>query len=152
MKFQTVLAMRSSWCRLATQEARRGASRWAGPLLGDLYSRRTSGRWVRARLGSTTFAGRSLANAANDTTIYDITTQIRSLTLSNGADVDTNGNELVVNGLTTLGGLGMMTLDLQQVAWPLMFWCLVVINVGIVITSCRRVSHLAAALNQTANS
>ena len=48
----------------------------------------------------------SLANAANDTTIYDITTQIRSFTLSNGADVDTNGNELVVNGLTTLGGLG----------------------------------------------
>lgn len=48
----------------------------------------------------------NLANASNDTTIYDITTQIRTLTLSSGADIDTNGNELVVNGLTTLGGTG----------------------------------------------
>ncbi len=47
----------------------------------------------------------NLANAANDTTIYDLPgVQINSLTLSNGADVDTNGNELIVNGVTTLGG------------------------------------------------
>jgi hypothetical protein len=48
----------------------------------------------------------NLASAANDTTLYDVTTQIGSLTLSNGADVDTNGNELIVNGLTTLGDAG----------------------------------------------
>ena len=47
-----------------------------------------------------------LPAAANDTTIYDITTQILTLTLSNNADVKTNGNELVVNGLTTVGGFG----------------------------------------------
>src|SRR5207344_515449 len=42
-----------------------------------------------------------------DTTIYDVPAiQIGSLTLSNGADVDTNTNELVINGLTTLGDAG----------------------------------------------
>ena len=49
----------------------------------------------------------NLLSAANDTTIYDVPAiQVGSLTLSNGADVDTNMNELVVNGLTTLGDAG----------------------------------------------
>ena len=48
----------------------------------------------------------NLAAAANDTTIYDVAAAISSLTLSNGADVDTNGNEFIVNGLTTVGGVG----------------------------------------------
>ena len=48
----------------------------------------------------------NLAAAANDTTIVDQNFAIDSLTLSNGADVDTDGNELIVNGVTTLGGAG----------------------------------------------
>jgi len=48
-----------------------------------------------------------LANAANDTTIVDQNFSIDSLTVSNGADVDTNGNELAVNGVTTIGGAGV---------------------------------------------
>jgi hypothetical protein len=48
-----------------------------------------------------------LANAANDTTIVDQNFSIDSLTVSNGADVDTSGNELIVNGLTTIGGAGV---------------------------------------------
>jgi hypothetical protein len=48
----------------------------------------------------------NLAAAANDTTIYDITTQILTLTLTNGTGVDTNGNELIVNGLTTISDAG----------------------------------------------
>ncbi|MFN0075183.1 MAG: CDP-alcohol phosphatidyltransferase family protein [Prosthecobacter sp.] len=49
----------------------------------------------------------------------------------------------------TLGCLGMMTLALLHIAWPLMHWTLVVINAGIIITGYRRVRHLAATLNQT---
>lgn len=49
----------------------------------------------------------------------------------------------------TLGCLGMMTLTLLHITWPLMLWTLVVINAGIVITGWRRVCHLAATLNQT---
>ncbi len=49
----------------------------------------------------------NLAAAANDTTILDQSFTITSLTLSNGADVDTSGNELIVNGVTTLGGAGV---------------------------------------------
>jgi len=41
-----------------------------------------------------------------DTTILDLSFTIASLTLSNGADVDTSGNRLTVNGVTTLGGAG----------------------------------------------
>ena len=48
-----------------------------------------------------------LANATNDTTIVDQNFSIDSLTVSNGADVDTSGNELIVNGLTTIGGVGV---------------------------------------------
>lgn len=48
----------------------------------------------------------------------------------------------------TVGCLGMMALDLCHVAWPLMFWCLLVVNAGIVVTCWRRTAHLAAALNQ----
>src|ERR1700752_5266596 len=48
-----------------------------------------------------------LAAAMNDTTILDANYTIDSLTISNGADVDTNGNLLTVNGLTTIGGTGV---------------------------------------------
>ena len=48
----------------------------------------------------------------------------------------------------TLGCLGMMTLDLLDHQWPLPLWTLIVINAGILITGWRRVSHLAATLNQ----
>ena len=50
----------------------------------------------------------NLLSAANDTTVYDVATAVGSLTLSNGADVDTNANELIVNGLTTLGDVGTL--------------------------------------------
>lgn len=49
----------------------------------------------------------------------------------------------------TLGCLGMLTLDLMQVAWPLLTWTIAVINAGIVITVWRRVSHLAKVLHQS---
>ncbi|OYW76924.1 MAG: hypothetical protein B7Z37_06605 [Verrucomicrobia bacterium 12-59-8] len=49
----------------------------------------------------------------------------------------------------TVGCLGMMTLDLMGLRWPLMFWCLVVVNVGIVITCWRRTTHLVKALKET---
>jgi hypothetical protein len=49
----------------------------------------------------------NLADAANDTTILDTGFTISALTLSNGADIDTSGNELIVNGVTTLGGAGV---------------------------------------------
>lgn len=48
-----------------------------------------------------------LAAAANDTTLVNQNFAIDSLTVSNGADVDTEGNELQVNGLTTIGGAGV---------------------------------------------
>ena len=48
----------------------------------------------------------------------------------------------------TLGCLGMLALDLLNMTWPLMLWTLVVINAGIVITTWRRVRHLADTLNQ----
>jgi hypothetical protein len=51
-----------------------------------------------------------LANAANDTTLVDQNFSIDSLTVSNGADVDTSGNELAVNGVTTIGGAGVQIL------------------------------------------
>jgi hypothetical protein len=51
-----------------------------------------------------------LANAANDRTLVDQNFTINSLTVSSGADVDTNGNELVVNGVTTIGGAGVSIL------------------------------------------
>jgi hypothetical protein len=50
----------------------------------------------------------NLLSAANDTTVYDVATSVGSLTLSSGADVDTNANELIVNGLTTLGDVGTL--------------------------------------------
>lgn len=49
----------------------------------------------------------------------------------------------------TLGCLGMITLDLLHLAWPLLAWTIAVINAGIVITAWRRVSHLAQVLNAT---
>ncbi|MDA0660090.1 MAG: hypothetical protein O2931_15115 [Planctomycetota bacterium] len=48
-----------------------------------------------------------MANAANDTTIVDQGFTIDSLTVTNGAAVDTNGNELIVNGLTSISGAGV---------------------------------------------
>ena len=48
----------------------------------------------------------NLADAANDTTILDLNRTIDSLTMSNGADADTNGFVLDVRGVTTLGGSG----------------------------------------------
>lgn len=50
----------------------------------------------------------------------------------------------------TVGCLSMMTIDLMNVkAPPLMLWCLVIVNAGILITCWRRTAHLAAALNST---
>jgi len=46
----------------------------------------------------------NLANAEGDTTILDLAITIASLTLSNAADVDTNGFVLDVRGVTRLGG------------------------------------------------
>ncbi|TWT94037.1 hypothetical protein Pla108_37490 [Botrimarina colliarenosi] len=57
----------------------------------------------------------NLANAANDRTLFDIATQIGSLTITNGADVvnstddgatAANTRELIVNGATTVGDNG----------------------------------------------
>jgi len=49
----------------------------------------------------------------------------------------------------TVGCLSMMTIDIMNVkAPPLMLWCLVVVNIGIVITCWRRTAHLVKALNQ----
>jgi hypothetical protein len=48
-----------------------------------------------------------VANAANDATLVDQNFTITSLTVSNGADVFTSGNELIVNGVTTIGGAGV---------------------------------------------
>ncbi len=55
----------------------------------------------------------NLAAAANDTTLVDAAYSINSLTITNGADVvnstdngATNDFELIVNGLTTVGGAG----------------------------------------------
>ncbi len=55
----------------------------------------------------------NLPTAANDTTIVDLDFSISSLTLSGGADVDTNTNELLVNGATVVGGAGS-TMLLRQ--------------------------------------
>ena len=54
--------------------------------------------------------------------------------------------------VTTVCCLGMMTLALLDVRWPLILWTLVVIGLGIGITSWRRVRHLASRLNQTSPS
>lgn len=51
--------------------------------------------------------------------------------------------------VATVGCLGMAALDLMQVRWPLMIWTIAIINAGIVITSWRRIRHLAYALNQS---
>lgn len=51
--------------------------------------------------------------------------------------------------VATVGCLGMAALDLMQVRWPLMIWTIAIINAGIVITSWRRIRHLAYALNET---
>ncbi len=49
----------------------------------------------------------------------------------------------------TVGCLSMMTIDIMNVkAPPLMLWCLVIVNAGIVITCWRRTAHLVKALNQ----
>ncbi|MBN8417594.1 MAG: CDP-alcohol phosphatidyltransferase family protein [Verrucomicrobia bacterium] len=49
----------------------------------------------------------------------------------------------------TVGCLSMMTIDIMNVkAPPLMLWCLVIVNAGIVITCWRRTTHLVKALNQ----
>jgi hypothetical protein len=59
----------------------------------------------------------NLATAANDTTIVDTFFSITSLTLSNGADVDTSTNALLVNGATIVGGAGSSLL-LRQTLVP----------------------------------
>jgi len=46
----------------------------------------------------------------------------------------------------TLGCFGMIALDLFNSTWPLLLWCLLVINAGIIVTLIRRMVHLAAAL------
>jgi hypothetical protein len=46
----------------------------------------------------------------------------------------------------------MMATDLLHVSWPLLLWTLVVINAGILITSWRRIRHLAANLNSQLSS
>ncbi|WP_146590548.1 beta strand repeat-containing protein [Posidoniimonas polymericola] len=48
--------------------------------------------------------GINVANAAGDATIVDQGFTIDSLTIGNGASVNTSGNELIVNGVTTLNG------------------------------------------------
>ncbi|HEY1052107.1 MAG TPA: CDP-alcohol phosphatidyltransferase family protein [Prosthecobacter sp.] len=48
----------------------------------------------------------------------------------------------------TVGCLGMMALDLLQSTWPLMLWCLAIVNAGIVITCWRRTAHLVKALKE----
>jgi phosphatidylglycerophosphate synthase len=52
----------------------------------------------------------------------------------------------------TLGCLGMMATDLLHLSWPLLLWTLIVINAGILITSWRRIRHLAADLNSKSSS
>lgn len=49
----------------------------------------------------------------------------------------------------TLACLGMMTLELLKLSWPLILGCLVIINAGIGITLGRRIGHLAARLKQS---
>ncbi|QDU89868.1 hypothetical protein Pla175_32640 [Pirellulimonas nuda] len=56
--------------------------------------------------------GANVAAAQGDTTIVDQTFTVASLTIGNAADVETNGNELLVNGLTTVSGVGSF-LDVQ---------------------------------------
>lgn len=48
----------------------------------------------------------------------------------------------------TVGCLGMMALDLLHSPWPLMLWCLAIVNAGIVITCWRRTAHLVKALKE----
>ena len=49
----------------------------------------------------------------------------------------------------TLGCLGMLALRLLHIEFPLLLWTIVFINSGIVITSWRRISHLANSLRRS---
>jgi hypothetical protein len=50
----------------------------------------------------------------------------------------------------TLGVMVMALMSFLEKSVPLVFWTLIVINAGIIITLWRRTRHLATALNQKA--
>ena len=51
----------------------------------------------------------------------------------------------------TIGCLGMLACGLMNRSFPLVLWTIVFINAGIVITSWRRIAHLATGLRQTSS-
>lgn len=52
----------------------------------------------------------------------------------------------------TVACLGMIGVDFFNATWPLAWWCLLVINLGIAVTGWRRIRHLAAVMNAASKS